>query len=289
MTFFRCIQASEATLTVDFNHPLSQNELSLTAILHQVEDKQGEKGGKCINWVEIITGGGTGFQVRYQSQPTDFFSDDPFNRMEENNNGEITFLPSAIDAKATEIIVNFYEKLFKPKVRTLETQMRVLELCSSEDSYTPESLTLRNLTRLKWYPSTKNNSGGTCISAHDLNTKLYLPFEAQTFDAVICTAVVEYLIHPFEIFQDVARILKEEGYFIVTFSNRWFPPKVIKIWQQIHEFERMGLVLEYFLRTKQYKNLKTYSVRNFPRPLDDKYINETMLADPVFIVYGQKA
>jgi hypothetical protein len=69
----------------------------------------------------------------------------------------------------------------------------------------------------------------------------------------------------------VARVLKPGGLFVQTFSNRWFPPKVVKIWPELHEFERLGLVLEYFLRTGAFGNLKTFSSRGWPRPETDRY------------------
>ncbi|MCP3952706.1 MAG: hypothetical protein GY697_10900 [Desulfobacterales bacterium] len=57
---------------------------------------------------------------------------------------------------------------------------------------------------------------------------------------------------------------------MVTFSNRWFPPKVVRIWELIHEFERVGLVTEYFLRSGSFINLGTWSMRGLPRP-DGKF------------------
>lgn len=93
---------------------------------------------------------------------------------------------------------------------------------------------------------------------HDLNRDPSLPLIDNEFDAVICTVSVEYLIHPFEVFREIARILKPDGFFIVTFSNRWFPPKVIRIWSELHDFERIGLVLEYFCRQVYIRTLKHF-------------------------------
>jgi SAM-dependent methyltransferase len=72
-------------------------------------------------------------------------------------------------------------------------------------------------------------------------------FENHIFDAVICSLSIEYHIQPVPIFTEVARILKSGGTFIVTFSNRWFSEKFISIWEDLHDFERMGLVAKYFL------------------------------------------
>jgi SAM-dependent methyltransferase len=123
---------------------------------------------------------------------------------------------------------------------------------------------------------------------HDLNRLPVLPFGDGRFDAVICSVSVEYLIRPFEVFDDVARVLRPGGRFIVTFSNRWFPPKAIRVWAELHEFERMGMVLEYFLKSGQYGQLETFSLRGLPRPENDKYFGRMYFADPVYAVWGRK-
>jgi ubiquinone/menaquinone biosynthesis C-methylase UbiE len=123
---------------------------------------------------------------------------------------------------------------------------------------------------------------------HDLNTHPRLPFNDKAFDAVICSVSIEYLIHPYEIFAEITRVLEPGGVFMVTFSNRWFPPKVINIWPELHEFERMGLVLEFFLKSGQYENLHTYSMRGLPRPKDDKYYAQILFSDPVYAIWGNR-
>lgn len=45
-----------------------------------------------------------------------------------------------------------------------------------------------------------------------------------------CSSSVEYLIHPIEVFSEVARVLKPGAPFVVTFSERWFPTKAIELW-----------------------------------------------------------
>ncbi len=74
---------------------------------------------------------------------------------------------------------------------------------------------------------------------------------------------------------------------MLTFSNRWFPPKVVTIWPEIHEFERMGLVLEYFLRSKAYEKLETCTMRGWPRPIDDRYYPRVTISDPIYAVWGR--
>lgn len=63
---------------------------------------------------------------------------------------------------------------------------------------------------------------------------------------------------------------------------------MINIWQGCHEFERMGIVLEYFLRSGLFANLETFSLRGLPRPADDKYASQFPQSDPVFAVWGER-
>jgi SAM-dependent methyltransferase len=123
---------------------------------------------------------------------------------------------------------------------------------------------------------------------HDLNVNPKLPFNDNTYDTVVCTVSVEYITRPLEVFEEINRILKPGGYFLVTFSDRWFPPKVVKIWQEMHEFERIGLVTEYFLASEKYRNIETFSIRGLPRPPDDKYYGQRWGSDPVYCVAGAK-
>jgi ubiquinone/menaquinone biosynthesis C-methylase UbiE len=135
----------------------------------------------------------------------------------------------------------------------------------------------------------KNNPQLTEHVVHDLNEKPRLPFEDATFDRVICTVSVEYMTQPVAVFDEIARVLKPDGILMHTFSNRWFPPKAIKLWTELHEFERMGLVLEYFHRSGKFNNLQTFSTRGWDRPETDKYYPDMPQSDPVFAVWGQKA
>jgi SAM-dependent methyltransferase len=133
------------------------------------------------------------------------------------------------------------------------------------------------------------NSRLTRRLVHNLNATPGLPLASAAFDAVICTVSVEYMTRPFDVFDEVARVLRKGGLFVLTFSNRWFPPKVVRVWSELHEFERMGLVLEYFLRSGSYRSLETMAVRGYPRPVDDKYFHQIRFSDPVYAVWGRKA
>ena len=124
----------------------------------------------------------------------------------------------------------------------------------------------------------------TKTMVHDLNQLTKLPFPDNSFDAVICTSSIEYLTQPLEVLAEIARVTLPGGIFITTFSDRWFPGKEIEPWADLHRFERLGLILDYFLKTGKLENVHTESVLGLPRPLTDKHIAKTYISDPIFAV-----
>ena len=124
------------------------------------------------------------------------------------------------------------------------------------------------------------------FTVQDLNKYQLLPYVDDQFDAIICTASIEYLTYPLKIMTEVARVIKPGGKFVVTFSDRWFPTKAITLWSQLHPFERMQLVLEYFSDSELFTDLNTYSKRGLPRPEDDQYFEEIKTSDPIYAIWG---
>jgi SAM-dependent methyltransferase/FKBP-type peptidyl-prolyl cis-trans isomerase 2 len=280
---FRCIALNNGRMTVDFNHPLADKDLVLSAIVGKVEAKTVEMGGSSIDWMETLTAG-PGMQARWQKYQTDYFSGNPFSRHDDRPDTLFYTKPrftQHIDDTAVEVVRGTYG-------RFLADGARVLDLMSSWQSHMPKDINFQKVVGLGLNQKEliKNPQLDDYV-IHDLNANPILPFDSGTFDSVVCTVSVEYITDPLTIFQEVARILRRDGYFILMFSNRWFPPKVVRIWREIHEFERMGLVLEYFIRSRRFKELQTYSVRGLTRPRDDKYFPELRFSDPVFAVWGR--
>jgi hypothetical protein len=280
---FRCVGVDATQMRVDFNHPLSQKPVQLFAGIDSVGKKSGDVGGSCTDWMEVISNG-PGMQARSKGKATDFFSDSPFKRADENDDSVFYSAPRLLthtDDEALGIIRGIYGSLLKDG-------MRVLDLMSSWRSHIPENIVLQSLIGLGLNrEEMEDNKQLSDFVIHDLNRDYRLPFQDQTFDLVICTVSVEYLTQPFRVFEEVARVLIPGGIFVAAFSNRWFPPKTIHIWTELHEFERVGLVLEYFLRSGKFGNISTYSMRGRPRPLHDKHFVETQIADPVYAVWGR--
>lgn len=281
----RCLQADEDELLVDLNHPLARYALRLEArLLRELESKQ-EHGGASIDIPQMCTQNGPGMQARLPDTDTDFYSGDPFARLDSRADSafySMSRLLPHIDSTASQQLARIYG-------RFLEPGMQVLDLMSSWQSHLPDSPGDLAVTGLGLnQQELQQNPRLTTQVIHDLNAQPDLPFEDAQFDAVVCSVSVEYLIKPLDIFAEVARVMKPGSPFIVAFSERWFPTKVISIWQEMHAFERMGLVLDLFDKSQVFANLGTESVRGLPRPANDKYAAELAESDPVYAVWGTR-
>jgi FKBP-type peptidyl-prolyl cis-trans isomerase 2 len=282
---FRCVGVENGHLKVDFNHPLSNKRIQIKAFVKRIRPKSVERGGRCYDWMEII-GDGPGMQARWEGRATDFLSENPFQRQDVRSDllyYQKPRLVQHIDDQAIQVVKNLYGEL-------VNDGMQVLDLMSSWKSHLPEDLRLNKLSGLALNAEElAKNVDLTDWIVHDLNENPKLPYRTGSYDAAICSVSIEYLIDPETVFKEIGRILRPGGLFIVTFSNRWFPEKVINIWNDLHEFERMGLVMEYFQKSKMFKDLETYSIRGLPRPTDDKYFPELMDSDPIYAVWGYRA
>jgi SAM-dependent methyltransferase len=283
LNLFRCVGLNATDLAADLNHPLAGQSLDLAVTVLGIKRKKGETGGQCQDWLAALIDG-PGLQSRWQGRPTDFFPPDAFQRPDDRPDAGFYVQPrfvSHLDARARETISRLYGRLLRPG-------MRILDLMSSWQSHLPDTLKPLEVVGLGLNEAElRQNPQLTGHLVHDLNREPAVPLAAASFDAVLCTVSVEYLTRPLEVFADIKRLLKPDGLFILTFSNRWFPPKVVKIWTELLDFERLGLVLEYFFRTGGFTDLASYSSRGWPRPEDDKYFPQVRFSDPVFAVWGR--
>jgi SAM-dependent methyltransferase len=90
------------------------------------------------------------------------------------------------------------------------------------------------------------NPQATASVVHDLNSDPHLPFEVDSFHAVVCCVSVDYLTRPIEVFADVARVVRAGGPFVCTFSNRCFPTRAIRGWLSATDEQHGRIVAEYF-------------------------------------------
>ncbi len=281
---FRCTDTDDDGIRADFNHPMAGLDVRVDAQVLDVREKFEEHGGTANDWVEqALTG--PGMQSRCNGAPTSFFGDRAFERDDAGDDRgfyERPRLVQHIDDRAIETITGLYGRIITPG-------SRVLDLMSSWTSHLPDQLETASVTGLGMNAEElAANTRLTTFDIHDLNRRPQLPYPDAVFDAVICTVSVEYLTQPFEVFAEVARVLAPGGIFAVTFSDRWFPTKAIRIWKELHPFERMGMVLEFFRRSGRFQALETFSSQGWPRPEGDKYADRMAFSDPVFGVWGRR-
>jgi SAM-dependent methyltransferase len=284
-TPFRVVGRNDGRMTIDMSHPLSGKPVDLSATVGAIAAKPYERGGALNHWGEKITEG-VGMQARWQNLLTHFFDDTPFARSDESTDHNFYAKPRLVqhlDDMAIDVVRQIY-------ARFLRKGMRVLDLMSSWQSHLPDDFELRQLSGLGLNATEmEKNPRLSDHIVHDLNQTPRLPYADASYDLVVCTVSVEYLVRPFEVFSEVARVLRPGGVFATVFSNRWFPTKAVRIWSELHEFERMGLVLEYFRNAHLFNDLHSYSIRGLTRPSDDKYIGQTPYSDPIYAVWGSRA
>jgi SAM-dependent methyltransferase len=155
----------------------------------------------------------------------------------------------------------------------------VLDLMSSWVSHfqqPPVALTVLGMNQYEL----DANSAATHRVVHDLNREPTLPFATASFAAAVCCVSVDYLAKPFEVFDEVARVLQPGSPFVATFSNRCFPTKVIRGWLSLSDEGRCELVATYF-RDAQRDGVPAFEETKIMRRTPPQH-----RGDPLFAVVG---
>lgn len=214
------------------------------------------------------------------------YPEDAFSRADET--GDAAFY-------ATDRFVNHLDSLALWRIEELigtlivEEDPKILDLMASWDSHIPGALRPSEVVGLGLNENElKENKDLTGYVIHDLNEDPRLPFPDGKFDAALCTVSVDYMTRPVGVFAEVGRVLKPGGLYLVTFSNRFFPPKVVKVWREAAEEERVMLVEEFFRVCGAFAASRTFMWRGRPRPKDDKYAGLGIPSDPIYAVHADK-
>jgi SAM-dependent methyltransferase len=280
----RITELDEHSATIDLNHPLSRSPVTVAARIDNDLGAGLERGGRCTEVVMDALNAGIGLEALYPPEETGFMSDSRFNRMDDREDNlfyETARLVQHLDRTAIEQVSEIHGRFLQPGVQ-------VLDLMSSWVSHIPESVTDLNVTGLGMNADElAKNPRLTSKVIQDINLQTTLPFDDRQFDAVICSASVEYLTEPVAVFRELGRVLKPGAPAIITFTDRWFPTKVIELWTGLHPFERLALVQEYFRSAGNFTDIETETSRGRPRPEDDKYARQQALSDPVYAVWAR--
>lgn len=214
------------------------------------------------------------------------FMTDAFSRLDESD--DTTFYSrDRFVSHLDSLALNTVEKVIGELV--IEENPVILDLMAGWDSHLPENLGPSRVVGLGLNRNelSKNKSLSE-ILIHDLNRDPDLPFPDQTFDAVINTVSVDYMTKPIHVFQEVGRILKPGGLFLVIFSNRMFPEKTVKVWWESSEDERVLLVEDFFKEAGSFEKPSVFLSKGKPRPRDGRYSHLGLPSDPIYAVYADK-
>ena len=176
-----------------------------------------------------------------------------------------------IDEGAIAAVGALYERL------GIGTDGPVLDLMGSWVSHfrrAPDELTVLGMNAHEL----SANSVATATVVHDLNADPRVPFADGAFAAAVCCVSVDYLVHPIEVFADLARVVRPGGLFVCTFSNRCFPTKAIRGWLATSDAEHGEIVAEYFRRAGGWDD-----------PVIERRTGLEDLGDPLYAVWAPRS
>ena len=203
------------------------------------------------------------------------FSPDDFQRIDEGLDSLFYSWPRKvvhIDAPAIEAVGRVFRELIPPHAT-------VLDLMSSWRSHWPEGHPKSSMIGLGLNSEEMaDNPDLDEFVIHDLNREPALPFDDEVFDAAVLTVSAQYLTQPIETFRQVNRVLKPGGVFVVTFSNRMFPTKAVRLWRESTDRGRIELVTSYMEAAGNFDEIRSGLVNPDNSPPND----------PLFAVAGRK-
>jgi SAM-dependent methyltransferase len=125
--------------------------------------------------------------------------------------------------------------------------LRLLDLMSSWVSHLPARRRYARVVGLGMNAvELQANERLTDRVVQDLNRNCVLPFDDRSFDAVLIAVSVQYLVHPVDVFREIARVLVPGGRLIVAMSHRCFPTKAVRAFHQLGGEDRIRLIGAYF-------------------------------------------
>ena len=214
------------------------------------------------------------------------FTDRAFQRDDDRDDGHFyrtdRMVPH-LDAAALEAVTEIISSL------VVESRPEILDLMASWDSHLGDRLAPARVVGLGMNRNElEANPRLNAWLVHDLNREPILPFADASFDVVLNTVSVDYLTRPFEVFEEVARVLRPGGLFLVLFSNRFFSEKVVRVWREAGQQERQLLVEDYFSSCRVFDPTSSTVVQGRPRPEKDRYAYTGLPSDPVHAVWAEK-
>ena len=138
---------------------------------------------------------------------------------------------------------NFRNNLSAVYKEEIKNNSSVLDLMSSWDSYLPKDLEYKKVIGHGLNEEElKRNKAFDKFWIQNFNTSQAIPLENKSINYCLMVAAWQYLQYPEKITEEIARILTDDGKFIISFSNRAFWHKAPNIWTYSNEDERIDYV-----------------------------------------------
>ena len=208
-------------------------------------------------------------------EPANPFTPVDFTRQDESDDNLFYREPRLavhIDDQAIEAVGDFFREVIPPS-------SVVLDLMSSWRSHWPAGHPKARFVGLGLNAvEMQENPDLDEHVVHDVNRDPHLPFGDASFDAVVLTVSIQYLTRPIEVFQDVHRSLRPGGIFLISFSNRMFSSKAVRIWRATNDEYHMKIVASYFYLAGNFEEVKGICRNPQRQPFDD----------PVYVVMARK-
>jgi len=160
-------------------------------------------------------------------------------KLDESNDEEFYSDPKFV----YHLDVNFRQNLSDLYEREIDNNSTVLDLMSSWDSYLPEEKKYKKVIGhgLNKQELEKNKIFNT-YWIQNFNSNQVIPLATKSVDYCLMVAAWQYLQYPEKLTREIARILSNQGKFLIAFSNRAFWHKAPNIWTSSTEEERVKYV-----------------------------------------------
>jgi len=175
----------------------------------------------------------------------------------------------------------YLSNIYKDEIADYST---VLDLMSSWDSYLPKNKKYKKVIGhgLNKQELEKNKIlDSYWIQNFNLDQEISL--DSESVDYCLMVAAWQYLQYPENLTKEIVRILKNQGKFIISFSNRAFWHKAPNIWTSSSEEERVTYVRKVLI-TNGFNEPKIIQKFNEPAKNIFNFLNK----DPFYCLIATK-
>lgn len=166
----------------------------------------------------------------------------------------------------------------------------ILDICSSWVSHFPlefpETMksiaaTGMNAMELSWNDQLTAGYTVTDLNQQKPGTLTALPYDNESFDVITCACSFDYLIKPVEVLRECHRVLRPGGRVIISFSNRCFIQKAVRLWRIHNSAVHLELLNGYFQYAGGFQPRLAFDITA-------KLPNDRSKQDPMFVVQADK-